>query len=167
MTSPNFAFRTRTIGDFSIPTIARGDAKRTLQLPVRGFIANSISTSPTGKARLDEWKVNVASAVKTARRGRAWDSNAKFAVSIGFRFNAANHGNQPLDVENFLKPVVDALAAGLFCGDSDDPRRIRRWDYDDSNFDTLLIHRLPDAPTPQGEGVAICVSASGYGRISP
>ena len=156
--SPNFAFRTRTIGDFAIPTIERGDAERDMRLPVSGFIVNSITEN---KTRLNDWKVKIASEVKAARRGRAWNSNAKFAVSIGFRFNAANHGYQPLDVENFLKPVVDALAAGLFCDDSTDPRRIRRWDYDDSNFDTLLIHRLPDAPTRQGEGVAICVSASG------
>ena len=112
--NPNFAFRARTIGGFTIPTIERGDARRSLRLPVSGFIANSISTSRTGKARLDDWKKNVMSAVKAERGGRAWNSNAKFAVSIGFRFNAANHGSQPLDVENFLKPVVDALAAGLF-----------------------------------------------------
>ena len=161
MTSPNFAFRTQTIGDFAIPTIKRGDAERDMRLPVSGFIANSISTSQTGKARLDDWKIRVASEVKAARGRRAWNPNAKFAVSVCFRFNAANHGYQPLDVENFLKPVVDALAAGLFCDAATDPRRIQRWDYDDSNFDTLLIHRLSDAPTPQGEGVAICVSASG------
>ena len=163
MTSPNtnLAFRERTIGDFTIPTLARGDERRSLTLPVSGFIANSISTSRTGKARLDGWKIQVASEVKAARGGSAWNSNAKFAVSIGFRFNAANHGSQPLDVENFLKPVVDALAAGLFCDNSTDPRGISLWNYDDSNFDTLLIHRLPDAPRRDGEGVAICVSASG------
>ena len=159
--NPNLAFRERTIGDFTIPTLDRGDERRSLTLPVSGFIANSISTSRTGKARLDGWKIQVASEVKAARGGRAWNSNAKFAVSIGFAFNAANHGSQPLDVENFLKPVVDALAAGLFCDNATDPRNIRTWNYDDSNFDTLLIHRLPDAPRRDGEGVAICVSASG------
>ena len=163
MTSPNtkFAFRERTIGGLTIPTVERGDARRSLRLPVSGFIANSIYTSRTGKARLDEWKVQVASAVKAKRGRRAWNSNAKFAVSIGFAFNAANHGSQPLDVENFLKPVVDALAAGLFCDNATDPRGISLWNYDDSNFDTLLIHRLPDAPRRDGEGVAICVSANG------
>ena len=159
--NPNFAFRASEIGDFSIPTIERGDARRSLRLPVSGFIANSIYTSRTGKARLDDWKKNVMSAVKAERGGRAWNSNAKFAISIGFRFNAANHGSQPLDVENFLKPVVDALAAGLFCGDETEAEDIAVWNYDDSNFDTLLIHRLPDARNREGEGVAICVSASG------
>lgn len=159
--NPNFAFQQRTIGGLAIPTIERGDARRSLSLPVSGFIANSISTSRTGKARLDDWKAKVMSEVKAARGGRAWSSDAKFAISIGFRFNAANHGSQPLDVENFLKPVVDALAAGLFCDNSTSPKDIRIWNYDDSNFDTLLIHRLPDAPSPNGEGVAICVSASG------
>ena len=159
--NPNLAFRERTIGDFTIPTLDRGDEQRSLTLPVSGFIANSIYTSRTGKARLDGWKAEVMSAVKAKRGGRAWNSNAKFAVSIGFRFNAANHGSQPLDVENFLKPVVDALAAGLFCDNETDAKDVRIWNYDDSNFDTLLIHRLPDAPRRDGEGVAICVSASG------
>ena len=157
----NLAFRERTIGDFTIPTLDRGDGERSLTLPVSGFIANSIPTSKTGKARLDEWKTQVMSEVKAARGEREWNSNAKFAISIGFRFNMANHYNRKLDVENFLKPVVDALAAGLFCDNATDPRRIAKWDYDDSNFDTLLIHRLPDAPSRDGEGVAICVSASG------
>ena len=159
--NPNLAFQERTIGDFTIPTLDRGDERRSLTLPVSGFIANSIYTSRTGKARLDGWKIQVASEVKAARGGRAWNSSAKFAVSIGFRFNAVNHGSQPLDVENFLKPVVDALAAGLFCDNATDPRGISLWNYDDSNFDTLLIHRLPDAPRRDGEGVAICVSANG------
>ena len=159
--NPNLAFRERTIGDFTIPTLDRGDERRSLTLPVSGFIANSISTTRTGKARLDKWKAEVMSAVKAKRGGREWNSNAKFAISIGFRFNMANHYNRKLDVENFLKPVVDALAAGLFCDNETDAKDVRIWNYDDSNFDTLLIHRLPDAPRRDGEGVAICVSASG------
>ncbi len=160
MMNLNLVYAEREIGDMTVPALEFSDGAPSLSIPVIGKIINSVVDKPR-QPQQQAWKAEIASAVKAARRGRAWNSNAKFAISIGFRFNAANHGNQPLDVENFLKPVVDALAAGLFCDDATDPRRIGRWNYDDSNFDTLLIHRLPDAPTPQGEGVAICVSASG------
>ena len=167
--NPNLAFRERTIGDFTIPTLARGDAKRpSLTLSVSGKIINSVVDKQRQQQQQD-WKVEIATAVKAERGGDAWNSDANFTISVGFRFNVNSgwHGYakggapQKLDVENFLKPVVDALAAGLFCDNETDPRDISVWDYDDSNFNTLLIHRLPDAPRRDGEGVAICVSASG------
>ena len=52
---------------------------------------------------------------------------------LEFRFHPANHGYQSLDVENFLKPVIDAVAAGLFCEKEEDPLKIEHWNYDDSN----------------------------------
>ena len=72
----------------------------------------------------------------------------------------ALHGNRALDVENFVKPVLDGLAAGLFSSPGQDPWAIKRFDYDDSNFSTLFIHRLPDAARPEDEGVAISVSVA-------
>ena len=150
----------RAIGSIIAPTLAFAVAQRSLSVAVDGYIVNSITEN---KTRLNDWKIQVASEVKDTRGGAQWDAKAKFAISIGFRFNTNSgwHGYTPLDVENFLKPVVDALAAGLFCDNATDPRGISLWNYDDSNFDTLLIHRLPDAPRRDGEGVAICVSASG------
>ena len=68
-----------------------------------------------------------------------------------------------MDVENFTKPVVDAIAAGLFCEEQKDPKDIATWNYDDSNFNTLLIHRLPDAAEPEDEGIVISVSSSAPG----
>ena len=87
-----------------------------------------------------------------------WDSNGKYAVSVGMRFNRENHRNQNLDVDNYIKPTLDAVAAGLFCDEATDPWENEFWKYDDSNFRTLLIHRLPDTPDPESEGVAIYVS---------
>ena len=63
-----------------------------------------------------------------------------------------------LDVENFLKPTFDALAAGLFCASDQDPGQIRRYTYDDSNFRYLFVHRLADAESPELEGVGVVVS---------
>ena len=111
--------------------------------------------------RLQQWKVQIASEVKAARGATAWNPKARFAISLGFRFNfpSTEHGYKPLDVENYLKPVVDALAAGLFCDERKDPKAITHWNYDDSNFNTLLAHRLPDADTKDGEGIALYVSS--------
>ena len=39
------------------------------------------------------------------------------------------------------------------------PQDIQRWNYDDSRFTTLLIHRLPDALSREAEGAAIAVSS--------
>ena len=153
----NFAFRERTIGGFTIPTVERGDAQRSLCIHVSEKIANSASS----RSDLQPWKARIASKVKCKRGKQAWNPNAKFAISIGFRFNMANHRNQKLDVDNFVKSVIDAIAGGLFCCNETDPENITQWNFPDHNFHTLLIHRLPDAPRRDGEGVAICVSANG------
>ncbi len=68
-------------------------------------------------------------------------------------------GYQPLDVENFIKPVIDAVSAGLFMDQQTRPSDVRHWNFDDSNFNTLLIHRLPDADSPSDEGIAVCISS--------
>ena len=156
-----FTFTQHQIGKWHVPAIEFPSAKTApLCLPVQGYIANSIPTSATGKERLNAWKPLIASEVKARRGASAWDASDEFAISLAFSFNTNSgwHGYRPLDVENFVKPVIDALAAGLFCRNATDPRRIAKWDYDDSNFNTLLIHRLPDAATRADEGVAVCVS---------
>ena len=156
----NIVLRQEKIECWTVPVLEITNADRpTLRLPVTGYIVNSVTEN---KARLQGWKVQIASEVKSERGAKAWNPKDKFAISVGFSFNIDSgwHGHRPLDVENFLKPVVDALAAGLFCDDETDPKEIKRWNYDDSNFNTLLIHRLDDAPSPNREGVAICVSSA-------
>ena len=130
-------------------------------------IINSVVEGSNGREKQRLWKVKIASVVKNARDEELWHPNARFAVSLGFSFHHINHGwridgagNAKLDVENFVKPVIDAVAAGLFCTPETEPRNIQHWGYDDSNFNTLLIYRLPDADDPQSEGIAICVSSS-------
>lgn len=154
-------FTQQQIGKWRAPTIEFPSAKNApLCLPIQGYIANNFPTTDTGKERLKAWKPIIASEVKAARGAFAWDASDEFAISLAFSFNINSgwHGYIPLDVENFIKPVIDALAAGLFCRNATDPHRIAKWDYDDSNFNTLLIHRLPDAATRADEGIAVCVS---------
>lgn len=155
----DFLFANRAIGRWDVPVLEFYDTKcSNLHIRVMGYVVNSITER---KDRLQSWKAHIAAEVMDARGKSAWDSGRIFAITLGFSFNTSSgwHGYRSLDVENFIKPVIDALAAGLFCDEQTDPYTINRWDFDDSNFNTLLIHRLPDAQTQQDEGVAICVSS--------
>ena len=116
---------------------------------------------PNGKRRLVDWKQNVAETTKAYRGTSPWDSSDHYAISIGFSFCLQAHGNQELDVENFIKPTIDALAAGLFCTNDQDVSAIERYNYDGSNFRYLFVHRLDDALAPDEEGVWINVSVEG------
>ena len=132
-------------------------ARPLLSVWVKGNVINSITERMQA---LQAWKVRVASAVKAVRGGEPWNPTDTYAITLAFKFHLPNHGNQRLDVENFVKPVIDALAAGLFCPAQLNPRDILRWDYDDSNFTTLLIHRLPDATSVGSEGVTLSISSA-------
>lgn len=150
----------RDIGSWSLPTLEfTADEASLLRVPARGVIGNSIPTSQTGKDIQARWRVRVASCVKEARGESPRRPSDSYAVTIGFSFHMPIHGNQKLDIENFVKPTIDALAAGLFCPAHANPQDIQRWNYDDSNFTTLLIHRLPDAGSREAEGAAIAVSS--------
>ena len=130
---------------------------------VRGTIVNSFTGGPPQQA----WKSKVASAIKGARDGSPWDPGDLYAVTVRFRFHPANHQNQELDVENYVKPVVDAVAAGLFQEEEKDPSEIEKWDFPDSNFRTLLIHRAADPKDRYGEGVHVSVSARRWRQNPP
>ena len=158
---PGLAYGLMDVRDWQVPAVVfREPARDPLAVRVQGTIINSITTSPTGKTTQRNWKVRVASSVKLARGDRPWDPTCEYAVSLALRFQwpSRNHGTQALDVENFAKPVLDAIAAGLFCPANTDPDAIGRWDYDDSNFRTLLVHRMPDTSEADAEGIALVVS---------
>ena len=154
------ALEWRAVDGWSVPAVRFADEARGLELRVSGEIVNSITNSQRAKDAQLAWKRRIASEVREARGGGPWDAGQRYAISLAMRFCPALHGNRALDVENFVKPVLDGLAAGLFCPPGQDPRLIKRFDYDDSNFSTLFIHRLPDAVRPADEGVAIGVSAA-------
>ena len=155
-TASDLILRQQNIGDWTVPSLEfTNPARAPLRLPVTGIIINSITER---KDSLQAWKVKIASEVKAARE-TPWDPGNEYAITLSLSFYPANHGNQRSDVENFIKPILDGLAAGLFCDPQTDPNNIPHWNYDDSNFNTLLIHRLPDATARDKEGIAICASA--------
>lgn len=148
--------RQQNIGDWTVPSLEfTTPARPALRLPVTGSIINSVTER---KDSLQAWKVKIASEVKAARE-TPWNPGNDYAITLSLSFHPANHGNRRTDVDNFVKPIIDALAAGLFCDPQTNPNNIPHWNYNDSNFNTLLIHRLPDATAPDKEGIAICASA--------
>ena len=155
-TTSDLILRQQNIGDWTVPSLDfTTPARAALRLPVTGIIINSVAER---KDSLQAWKVKIASEVKAVRE-TPWDPGNDYAITLSLSFHPANHGNRRMDVDNFVKPIIDALAAGLFCDPQTDPNDIPHWNYDDSNFNTLLIHRLPDATAPDKEGIAICASA--------
>ena len=152
-------FSVQRIASWDVPVIRYRRPCAELSLSVRGTIANSISTTDAGKRCLKEWKANVATVCKASRGETPWSSAWTYAITLGLAFSPALHGWQPLDVENFLKPILDAMAAGLFCQEDQIPSNIERFNYDDSNFRHLLVHRFPDIASATEEVVAIHVSA--------
>ena len=155
---PQLALAERTVGAWTLESVVFGGEDQSVVVPVIGIVGNSVTTSAPGRERSANWKKAVAAAAKSARGPGPLNPRWCYAVSAGFSFNLAEHGNRPLDVENYLKPSFDALAAGLFCDNDQDPRQIRRYDYDDSGFRFLFVQRLEDAPTRSDEGAGFVVS---------
>jgi hypothetical protein len=107
-----------TVGFWPILAAVFSAESRRLLVPVQAIIGNSVPTSARGTAILLNWKREVARAAKLARNGGCLDPRQSYSISAGFSFHRPSHGNQALDVENFLKPTFDGLAAGavLRCG---------------------------------------------------
>ncbi|MYA50814.1 MAG: RusA family crossover junction endodeoxyribonuclease [Chloroflexi bacterium] len=127
-----------------------------LSVAVHGIVRNFVPSSAQ-KHALQRWKVQVATAVKAERGGEPWSSEDDYVVMLEYGFHLPSHWNQHLDVENYVKPVLDGLAAGLFCSTDRELADIRIWNYPDHNFRTLLIHRLPHVQSEYEESVDISV----------
>jgi hypothetical protein len=158
MTLPMMKISGKHVGPWEILAVTFEKEDFFLFLPVHAIIGNSVLTSVSGKRVLRNWKIAVADAAKKHRQPTIWNPKWIYSISLGYSFYPPSHGNQELDLENFLKPTIDALAAGLFCSDEQDIAAIERYNYDDSNFRYLFPHKLPDAQATEDEGVAIHIS---------
>lgn len=147
------------VGNWELPVLAHRNETHRLVVAVVAPIGNSVSTSARGKQRTADWKVKVAERMKNLRGASAFDPAWPLALTVGFSFCPGLHGNQRLDIENFLKPTLDAVAAGLFCDRLLEPAEIVRYNFDDSNFRYLLVQRLTDSSNNESEGAALVVSA--------
>ena len=150
----------QTVGPWALDTVRFEQEQKGLGVPVFGLIGNSITTSDQGRRRTIEWKRKIVATTKSLRSATQWDPRTNYSVSVGFSFYPPAHGNRQLDAENFIKPALDALAAGLFCSNEQEPDLIVRFDFDDSNFSYLFVHKLADARHEGEEGAAFFVSVA-------
>jgi hypothetical protein len=74
-------------------------------------IMNSVVSSKNADL-LYAWKVKIADCINNIKTMPV--STKAAAISITFFFYRPLHGNKDLDIENFVKPVIDGIAKGLF-----------------------------------------------------
>jgi hypothetical protein len=149
------------VGRWTVSAVTFTLEQRRVAFPVYAIIGNSVPTSSSGRAVLLNWKRSVAAAAKAARRGAPLDPCWVYSISAGFSFHTPSHNNQRLDVENFLKPTFDALAAGLFREPEVECQQLDRFAFDATGFKYLFVYRLPDARLASEEGVGFVVSVRG------
>ena len=94
----DLVYQRREIRGWNVPTVEFADpARDTLCLHVSGEVVNEFTDNT---AKKQNWKVQVASEVKTARGGSPWNPNRSYAISLSPRFYPGRHGgySQNLDV---------------------------------------------------------------------
>ncbi len=145
--------------DLSLLVLLPVDSSPLLTVRVSGFIANSVTDRGKPREKALSWKREVAAQVKARRGSTPWPEARLYAISLGFSFRPGSHGGGAFDVENYLKPVLDGVAAGLFCSNEVATSSIVSFSFNDSGFHHLLVQRLRDASSAHLEGVALAVAA--------
>ncbi len=146
-----------TLNEFEFSYLSNSDSI-IIQKIIEGKIINSVVDS-NKKQQLLEWKQKITKSVFDERNDRNFSSDSQYIISLSFRFSPSLHGNMKLDIENYLKPILDGIVAGLFCSKEQDLTQIIRFDYDDSNFNTLFIEKLDDCNS-EDEGLVITIIRS-------
>ena len=149
--------RYETIGQWRLPVLAVPRPTSVLSTSVRAPIGNAVANSAKAKQRTADWKRAVGGAVRAAGGTSRRDPRDHWAITMGFAFHPRLHGSGSFDVENFMKPTLDAIAAGLFAAVDVDVATIVAWKHDDSNFRHILVHRLPDVRADCEEGAAVFI----------
>ncbi|MCH7559904.1 MAG: RusA family crossover junction endodeoxyribonuclease [Thaumarchaeota archaeon] len=151
-------FKKTKIKNHTLNSIEFRNSSFTISEIVFGMIANLTPTTLVGRKRLQEWKRKIAIQINSKRKSVQNPDNI-YAITIGMKFHPLTHGNQKLDLDNFSKPIIDAVAAGLFCNDNEDLSTLTTYNqFDDSNFQHIYLEKLSDASSSQGELIIILVS---------
>lgn len=152
-------FKTKKVLDWSLTWLEFSNGKTVIDTIVYGAIANVSPTTEGGREKLQRWKRQISMEIKSKRGKQAHDSKNHYVVSLGMRFHTKNHGDGQIDVDNFIKPILDGIAAGLFCDENDDLSIINSYNqFDDSNFRHLYVERIVNNEPQKEEGVSIVVS---------
>ena len=130
------------------------DGDEPIMTLIRGRIVNSVDEN---KERSKAWKEKITREIIKKRDG-VQNNEKQHAISVSMKFHLKTHGGRKLDAENFLKPILDAVAAGLFASEDINPSEITRYDFDDSNFDNVYFEKLTPAVRFEDECVIITIS---------
>jgi Holliday junction resolvase RusA-like endonuclease len=149
-----------------------------------GFIQGGIINSVPGKGKdclLEEWKVKIASEIETKSFGKfknKLNETNLFAISISFLFcKGTNNKEKKCDIDNYSKPIIDAMATALFDCISDgnklcdvlkkfeeirqknkeENKRTGVWGKNDHTFRWIYLERLDDVEDNTKEGVYVTV----------
>jgi len=129
--------------------------KGILKKVILGKLSNS-QTDAGKNIRLD-CQTKIANEIKSIRGKINRNAKNEYAISLGLKFSRHENQNQPLDVDNFIKPIFAGIAAGLFSPNDNNPQNLNDFLlYDDSCFRYLYVERLDDHSNE--EGVAIVIS---------
>jgi len=125
---------------------------------IKQVVREELSDSQTDAGRKKKLKLQqkIAKELKSKRGAQARNSSNKYAISLGMKFVRHKNQKQPLDVDNFIKPIFAGIAAGLFSEIDENQETVDDFTYDDSCFRYLYVERLDDHA--EEEGVAIVIS---------
>jgi len=128
--------------------------KKIIKTVFRGQLYSS-QTKP-GKDKKFVQQQQITNAIKLERGSEPRNDLGIYAISLGMNFSQPENQNQPLDIDNFLKPIFAGIAGGLFSPIDKNPTVDDFQQYDDSRFKYLIVERLDDHAVE--EGVAIVIS---------
>lgn len=151
-------FKEIELNDTKFHVLRFSNSSLFIQDIIYGMIANVSPTTKGGRKRLQDWKRKIAMHINSSKP-KHLDPNSFCAITIGMKFHPETHGKQKLDLDNYSKAILDAIAAGLFSDGEDDLSSLTTYNqFDDSNFRHIYLERLPDADFQEQESVVIFVS---------
>lgn len=117
-------------------------------------VVNSIVASAK-KEQLNRWKHSVADEINKKTSGPVRIKRA--AVSLSFFFSVPLRGRRSFDAENFIKPVLDGIAKGLFAKDwhKECGQAKTRFNEDDSVFRQVYFERHDVKDSHEGVFVTV------------
>ena len=129
-------------------------------------IMNSVVTKEK-KNLLYKWKLKIADEIsekyKKYKSKISLSESERIAVSISFFFYKETRGRRSYDIDNFVKPVIDGIAKGLFSKDWEKEKNLKnnlkkkvRFNENDSIFKNLYFEAQNSIEERQ-EGVYITV----------
>lgn len=155
-TKIDMKLKSRKIEGWPVHSLEFENDKSVILAVVPGKLAN-VQTKPGRKKRL-LWQQKISKVIKAKRGVTPRNKNSDYVISLGMKFSSSHpNQKQPVDVDNFIKPIFAGIAAGLF-GNSEEIHSMEKFkDFDDSHFRYLYVERLDNIQNE--DGVAIVISS--------